>query len=207
MDHNSLNFPPLSVSALNCNTLNLSSIGSFNHRLKLYGILKLRTDIIILSDVRIKSKTNVSAASSICNTFRTNPYGSYDFLYNSTDSVRGVGILLKKSCGFTVLSELREPKENALLLRIRKKGTDTDFLIGGVYCPNKNDPAFFTWINNQLLAQGDIPIILGGDWNTCVSSENVHSNIDLLNMASIPNKPHSELLQKICNDHDLCDPF
>jgi hypothetical protein len=34
---------PTTVSSINCNSLNMSSTGSFNHKLKLYGITKLRT--------------------------------------------------------------------------------------------------------------------------------------------------------------------
>jgi hypothetical protein len=92
-----LDFPfPLSVSSINCNSLNMSSTGSFNHKLKMYGITKLRTDIILLCDIRLSNSQNVPQTRNATLTFRTNPYGSYNFYYNSTKNKRGVGILLKK---------------------------------------------------------------------------------------------------------------
>jgi hypothetical protein len=88
------NFPKLSVSCINCNSLNMSNTGTLNHKLKLYGITRLRTDFILLSDIRLSNSQNVSNSIPASITFRTNPYGSYDFVYNSTMNKRGVGILI-----------------------------------------------------------------------------------------------------------------
>jgi exonuclease III len=87
---------PLSISSINCNSLNMSNTGNFNHKLKMYGVTKLKTDIILLCDIRLSNSQNVMQAIPATTTFRTNPYGSYDFFSNSTKNKRGVGILLKK---------------------------------------------------------------------------------------------------------------
>jgi exonuclease III len=203
-----LEFPfPLSVSSINCNSLNMSSTGSFNHKLKMYGITKLRTDIILLCDIRLSNTQNVPQSRNATLTFRTNRYGSYNFYYNSTKNKRGVGILLKKNSNFTVLDELRDREENTLLLRLRHEGTNTEFLVGSVYGPNKYDPEFFTNLRHLLRNVNDIPVILGGDWNCTGCSDPARSNPDVINMATISNKRHSDLLKTLCNDLSLSDPY
>jgi hypothetical protein len=97
------NFPNLSISSINCNSLNMSGVGSLNHKLKIYGITRLRSDIIFLSDIRMNSIQNVSCIPQVKNSFRINPYAGYDFYYNSTMKKRGVGILLKKSNSFRII--------------------------------------------------------------------------------------------------------
>jgi hypothetical protein len=41
-------FPTISVSSINCNSLNMSNLGNINHKLKIYGITRLKSDIILL---------------------------------------------------------------------------------------------------------------------------------------------------------------
>ena len=54
---------------------------------------------------------------------------------------------------------------------------------------------------------GNLPIILGGDWNCTVSRGDRNNNIDILNMVSTPNKRHSEYLCNLCDEFQLIDPF
>jgi hypothetical protein len=72
----------------------MSNTGTFNHKLKMYGITKLRTDIIFMCDIRLSNSQNVPSGRQAALTFRTNPYGAYDFYSNSTRNKRGVGILI-----------------------------------------------------------------------------------------------------------------
>ena len=88
-------FPGISISTINCNSLNVSTVTSYHQRLKIYGIVQLKTDFIILSDIRLgKSKNTISEINKM---FLTNPYCSYNFVHNSTGNSRGVGILIKSS--------------------------------------------------------------------------------------------------------------
>ncbi len=87
-------FPKITLSSINCNSLNISSMGSFNQKLKIYGIASLRTDIILMSDIRLCNAQGVSSSNEISQAFRINPYGSYTFLHNSHSNIRGVGILI-----------------------------------------------------------------------------------------------------------------
>ena len=84
--------PPLSVSSINCNSLNISVTSKQNQIWKIYGIVKLKTDIIFLSDVCICNRNLVNGISDILRVFQINPYQSYNFVYNSSSNKRGVGM-------------------------------------------------------------------------------------------------------------------
>jgi len=199
---------PLSVSSINCNSLNMSNTGSLHHKLKMYGITKLKSDIILLCDIRLSNSQNVPNTIPAKVTFRTNPYGSYEFYSNSTKNKRGVGILLKKSCNFVVLDELRDvEKENFLILRLQQLGNNSVFYVGAIYGPNGYEPGFFTGLKAHLRNIGNIPIILGGDWNCSKCGDPVRQNVDLVNMTSLPNKRHTDLLNEMCEEFLLSDPY
>ena len=88
-------FPEISISTINCNSLNVSTVTSYHQRLKIYGIVQLKTDFIILSDIRLGKAKN--AVAEIDKMFLTNPYCSYNFIFNSTGNSRGVGILINSN--------------------------------------------------------------------------------------------------------------
>jgi ABC-type Fe3+-hydroxamate transport system substrate-binding protein len=52
------NFPKLTISAINVNSLNVSTMGTKNSKtlLKVEGITAKRPDVILLTDVRTKDK-------------------------------------------------------------------------------------------------------------------------------------------------------
>jgi hypothetical protein len=87
--------PKLTFSSINCNSLNMSSIGNLNHLLKVYGVVSLKSDIIFLSDIRLNNSTGTNNITELLNSFRTNPHCSYKFFHNSHMNKRGVGILIK----------------------------------------------------------------------------------------------------------------
>ncbi len=97
--------PNISISSINCNSLNISSIGSFNQKLKIYGIVSLRTDIIMMSDIRLCNAQGTSSSGEIATAFRITPYGSYEFFHNSSQNKRGVGVLIKRSASISVLNK------------------------------------------------------------------------------------------------------
>jgi hypothetical protein len=94
--------PNFTLWTINCNSLNVSDLGSIHHLIKLYGIAKLKTDVIFLSDIRLCNARGVSNVHQINNTFRTNPYCSYNCYFNSRSNKRGVGILIKNNSGISV---------------------------------------------------------------------------------------------------------
>jgi hypothetical protein len=116
------NIPKLTFSAINCNSLNMSSVGTFNHLLKIYGITSLKSDVILLSDIRLSNTSSAKNLEELKNSFRINPHCSYKLFHNSSMNKRGVGVLIKHTLSFAVLEEIRDPGENFLCLRVDFEG-------------------------------------------------------------------------------------
>jgi exonuclease III len=199
---------PLTISCLNCNSLNLSVTSAANRNQKINGITKLGSDIILLSDVRLGNKNLISSASEVKKLFEVNLHYAYEFYYNSSKNKRGVGILIKKDLNIIVQENRRDIEENLLLLRVDLKGEQ--LIVGAVYGPNHNYPAFFDNIKNEIRAisgNNPVPVCLGGDWNCTYSTDPVDINIDTLNMMALPNLTHSIALNQMCLELELVDPF
>ncbi len=149
--NNSVMNPPVplvSFSSINCNSLNMSNLGTDNHLLKIYGIASLNSDIIFLSDIRLGNATGTSNISAVNKSFRCNPYCAYRLIANSKLSKRGVGILIKNSISFSVLLEFRDEDDNILGLCIDIDGKQISLC--AVYGPNKTDENFFVKLHCVL---------------------------------------------------------
>ena len=133
-------FPSLTFSGINCNSLNMSASSKHNQLRKIYGITKLKTDIIFLSDIRICNRSLVSGVADITKTFSTNPYQSYKFFHNSSSNKRGVGILIKNDLCFAEEQIVRDPGENYILLRARIKGIV--ITLAAIYVPTSLNRTF-----------------------------------------------------------------
>jgi exonuclease III len=196
---------PVSISSINCNSLNMSSLGMDNHLLKIHGIVSLNSDIILLSDIRLCNTTGTSNLSIINNSFRCNPYCAYRLIANSKMSRRGVGILIKNSIPCSVLREYRDENDNILGLCVDIDGKQIGLC--AIYGPNKTDENFFADLEDCIRTLNCPNVVIAGDWNCTVSCLNDDSNIDILNMRQPPNIRHSNLLKKLCEDFDLMDPY
>jgi exonuclease III len=201
----SVNFPELTFSSINCNSLNLASSGQLQQKLKIYGICKLRSDVILLSDVRLSNRQGVSDIKYVKETFKINPYCSYHLIHNSTKNKRGVAILIKNSITFSVEDERADPGENFLACRLQIEGCT--FILVSVYGPNGSDLQFFVNLKDNISSLGQHPIVIGGDWNCLWSKANVGLNIDALNMVSLPNGQNSKKLREVSELLDITDPF
>jgi hypothetical protein len=131
----------VTISCINCNSLNMSNSAKWNQTLKICGITKLKSDIIFLSDIRLSNKNLVSCSNDVKRLFLNNPYEKYEFHYNSTKNKRGVGILIKSSLSLSITDEYRSQDENILALRATFRGTEV--VLVSIYGPNSNDMAFF----------------------------------------------------------------
>jgi exonuclease III len=193
----------LTISSLNCNSLNMSS--KENQNLKIHGITSLKTDIIFISDIRLSNKNLVSSADDVSKSFLTNLNGSYDFFHHSSKNKRGVGILFKKDLIFSVVDRKTDEDENLLLLKVNI-GTQ-QYILGSVYGPNEIDVNFFEKIRLALNDWGNENVILAGDWNCLFSCDNVPYNIDCMYMQACPNAANSVHLRELCDEFDLSDPY
>ncbi len=95
-------------------------------------------------------------------------------------------------------------------MRISCSIEGTVFALGAIYGPNNTARNFYhelaTVIRN-VKEKGIENIILGGDWNTTWDRSIVTSNIDVFQMAGLPNAKNSEYLENLANEFSLTDPF
>jgi exonuclease III len=158
----------LKFSCLNVNSLNMSTANKGCQLRKILGIVKLKSDVIFLSDVRLSNRNMVSSKGDVINLLRTNKFASYSAFFNSTKNKRGVAILINNNLSFSVEAEIRDEEENVLLLRCNIGGDMC--IIGAIYGPNNFDINFLEFLHREVTALGDYPIVLGGDWNMTFSN-------------------------------------
>ncbi len=126
---------------------------------------------------------------------RDSKHRAYEAFFNSSRNGRGVGILIAHNLNITVIEQYSDLAENIILLKI--KHSDSLVIVGAVYGPNSTDRNFFSEIEraiNQLSNGSNLPIVVGGDWNTTWDGSQVNINIDTFQMAAVPNHINSELL-------------
>jgi exonuclease III len=113
---------------------------------------------------------------------------------------RGVAVLVNKELDFIINNEFRDNEENFLVIDCSINGMK--YGIGAVYGPNNTSRVFY-----NLLTSGITNIVLGGDWNTTWDRRPVIDNIDTFCMAGLPNSKNSELLENMCTEFGLIDPY
>ncbi len=167
------------------------------------AITALCTDIILLSDLRIND--DFDAADQISKIFLCNNNKNYYFHYNSTSNSRGVGILLAVDLPMKVTYTYKDTNNNLLGLILE---TDSAiFSVCSVYGPNDNNKIFFTDLAHFLKDLGDIPVVIGGDWNATYSQLSSKHNLDTLNMSAPPSLIRSGWIADLCSSFNLLDPF
>jgi exonuclease III len=159
---------PLRLCIQNCNSLNLAGLtGNFDS--KLMAIVMSKADVILLSDTRVVSSQGVSSTQRIANWLRSCKVKQYTPFFNSSMNSRGTAILFASSLDITINTEYRDLNENYYIVDVNIEGKR--FCIGSVYGPNGNGREFFNGLTNVLQDirgqnNGNLDIILGGDWNT-----------------------------------------
>jgi exonuclease III len=197
------NYPNISYSVQNCNSLNISTV--CNKQLaKIIAITALCTDIIFLSDLRLNS--NTEQVEKICKQFLYSSHNQYDSFFHSTkQNSRGVGILISRKVNYTVTKTYQDDAENILGLLI--KIYDYPLRIFSIYGPNHDNKDFYTRIDAFLSQDPQVPAVLGGDWNTTYSTAPAADNIDIRNMRNPPSSIRSSWLREVCSRHHCSDPF
>jgi exonuclease III len=196
--------PSFTVSSQNCNSLNLSGTSS-NLDAKLEAITAIKTDIIFLSDIRLTNARGVQGSERIRKYLRDNRNRAYEFYHNSTSNGRGVAILIAMEINTVVNREWRDQAENVLIMDVSLNGCNVT--LGSIYGPNNTGREFYRFIYGVLGETAGSFTVIGGDWNTVLDPQPVQYNIDIINMAAIPNAVNSGLLREMCNHHNLSDPF
>jgi len=180
---------------------------SINLETKVAAITMARSDIVFLSDVRLVNNQGIPNEDRVRTAFRDAKNKSYESLFNSSKNGRGVGILIANELNCNIEEEIRDPGENFLAIRVSFDGKK--LILTSVYGPNNTDRKFFSDLERAInqLNTGNLPIIMGGDWNTTWDSNPVQVNIDTFQMANNPNPQNCALLKNMCNNLNLCDPY
>jgi exonuclease III len=130
---------------------------------------------------------------------------NYDCFFHSSSNKRGVAMLINKKLSWDPIQQYKDQHENILIIKFNTAGGN--MCIGSVYGPNSTDREFYNFITNVLTENNNIPVLLGGDWNTTWDNSPVHTNIDIVNMARPPNQANGKLLHDLAEHFQLTDPF
>ena len=200
--NNFVDFPKLTFKSQNVRSFNLSTINDTTEH-KIQGITKRGADIIFLCDTRLNSTNNTAYVNNLTKKFF---FLGYNFYHNSVSSNRGTAILISTKLDCVITRTLSDINGNFICLKCNINGKQ--LCIGCVYGPNLDENiAIFDELQESVANFNCESIILGGDWNCTWDCSNVESNIDVLDMISIPSKRRSEKLKKMCEQLALTDPF
>ncbi len=197
-----LKFPHITLAAQNCNSLNISTKCD-KQLTKIVAITSLCSNIIFLSDIRMGCSAEHS--EKISKMFLTNSTKKYQFIFNSSKSSRGVGMLIDNSLSSLVQHIFKCPSENILGVKLLIDGSP--ILLISIYGPNDNDISFYLNLSALIADNPGVPVIVGGDWNTTYSTSDPNRNPDVLYMKTIPSKMRSGWLNDLCIELELSDPF
>jgi exonuclease III len=176
--------------------------------MKLAAIASSMSEVILLSDTRVISSKGISSTQRIQKCLRDCKICSYSAFFHSNANSRGVAILIRNDLCYSILKDYRDDTENFYLMDIEIN--KTRYVIGAVYGPNNTSREFYRCVRNSLTdagRNGCNNIILGGDRNTTVDRRPVTENIDTFQMSGLPNPKNSELLEQLCYDFALTDPY
>ena len=195
----------------NVNSLNLSTRFQLSNNLnrfdqKLESILDKKVEIILLHDVRL----GLEGDNILRKRLEFHKCGSYDTYTNSSKASRGVAILIKSQLSYKVLDDVKCRLENYLILKI--SFCDSIFLVGSVYGPTASqDPDFMVNLKRDILSFGNHEFLIGGDLNMVTDANAITAtnnfNLDIKNMAQIPNVSNSKTLSSWCETGFIVDIF
>jgi exonuclease III len=192
----------ITFSAINCNSMNVSTLGNRNSKtyLKIEGVTGKKSDIILMSDIRAKNK-----GDEFKKMFGLTRNGSYKLYINSNKESRGVGIAIKRNIYHDIKRVYNGTgDDNVILLDVVIK--NVRLTIGTVYGPNRNDTDFYIRIRRQIELWGN-RCILGGDFNTILCRDMGIGNLDREGGDRVPNRQNSNVINGWIGQNFLIDPF
>ena len=191
----------LKITANNINSFNMSTYGGTNNKtfVKIEGITSKKSDIILISDCRIGKR-----GKEVERIFGLALNGKYKLYQNSDKDSRGVAIAIKGSVYHEILQKWVDIDNNYLIMRVRIQ--DREILLGTVYGPNNNDVQFYDRIKG-ICDSENIPVILGGDFNTVLDNRDGDMSVDRLGNGNCPNIGNSRYLNNWIAEGEMFDPF
>jgi exonuclease III len=173
----------LTISAINVNSMNVSTIGNRNAKtyLKVEGITGKKADVLLISDIRANNR-----GRDIIKLMGLTRNGSYKLYLNSSRESRGVGIAIRRNICHEIKNRYEgRGDENMLLLDIVIKNKRVT--LGVVYGPNENNRQFYNDLESKVTQWGNCCII-GGDFNTIIDNGIGNDNLDREGAGRVPNR-------------------
>jgi len=192
----------LSLSAINVNTLNISTYkeGPCKTVEKLIAITNRGSDIIFMTDCRLGK-----GIDKIKKILLLGKKTSYDLYANSTRGERGVCVAISRNRDIEVISEIKDTRyENYMLLVCKIDGKQ--MVVGSVYGPNGNNREFYRDLIGQIEGLG-LPTIIGGDFNTVLDERTGAENLDLEDRDHIPQRENGRILREWLEEGNYVEPF
>jgi exonuclease III len=192
----------LTISAINVNSMNVSTIGNRNAKtyLKVEGITWKKADVILISDIRANNR-----GMDITKLMDLTRNGSYKLYLNSSRESRGVGIAIRRNICHEIKNRYEgRGDENMLLLDTVIKNKRVT--LGVVYGPNENNRQFYNDLESKVIQWGNCCII-GGDFNTIIDNSIGNDNLDREGAGRVPNRQNSKIINDWIERRFLIDPF
>jgi exonuclease III len=174
---------------------------------KITALTSTKADIILMSDMRLNSLIQKAAVNDVSKKLE---FSGYDFWHNSPFASRGVGIAIKKSLGLCSKHIHNDRTGNIIALELTKKGdADERIIINivSIYGPNDNNAEFYSDLDNILHNLTSDKTILCGDWNSTWDSSPPETNIDVLNMRSLPSIYRTNRVLGLAGKYGLIEPY
>jgi len=193
-----------SFAIQNVRSLNISTKNEITLQ-KIIAVCNLDTDFIFLSDLRLNSEKQISAVNDLDKRLFLK---GYKLIHNSTNSLRGVGILIKKKFsdeGFKIVNIERSADCNIICAHVEISGQS--LVLCSIYGPNKDTEINFYEELKNILRPYNCPFIIGGDWNATFDNSGVNFNLDTLNMQNIPSHRRTTKILELCQEFNLVEPF
>jgi exonuclease III len=174
---------------------------------KIIAVTGTHADIILLSDIRLNFLVQQAAVNDIKKKLE---FSGYDFWFNSPFASRGVGVAVKKTHGLVPKTKHTDRTGNIIALElIRKNDAEEKIVLSvvSIYGPNDNNAEFYSDLDTILNNLNRNTILVGGDWNSTWDPSPPETNIDCINMRSIPSLNRTNRVLRIAEKYNLLEPY
>jgi len=180
----------LTMTSLKVLSCNCQGLGDFKKRRDIFHyIRKQQFSVYFLQDTHFEKKIEKNIRSE----------WGYDCYFSSFSSQsRGVAIMLNNNFDFEVNQVIAGEDGNFLIVEITTINRKITLI--NVYGPNRDNPAFFTKLNNIIMDNNFENIIWGGDWNLVLNP-----NLDYINCKHNNNPRAQKRVLEIKDNLELTD--
>lgn len=175
----------LVIASVNCQGMNNSK-----KRRDVFHYLRNRKySIFFLQDTHFEEKMEPYILSE---------WGYEGYFSSHASNARGVGILFNNNFEFKIKRVYKGNGGNSLIVQAEIK--QKDFLFVNVYGPNRDDPRFYSTLQEKIKQFNVTNVIIGGDFNLVLDPAR-----DYYNYKNINNPKAKEAVDNMITELDLND--